>query len=162
MLDLQAFDGPILSFAQRDRRPGRCVMTIKGVHGYLARKVSCRVMEPIASSGRGEELAGRPVLVRPWAHGSEQGVAELCVRSSCVPMLCWGGTMASEGMKVEMPSAVAELYDLPGTGTIGLLIRAKKESLIDLLRHELDKLIHQSGFRTAQPRFRRALDVAGE
>jgi len=70
--------------------------------------------------------------------------------------------MASEGMKVEMPSAVAELYDLPGTGTIGLLIRAKKESLIDLLRPELDKLIHQSGFRTAQPLFRRALDVAGE
>ena len=39
--------------------------------------------------------------------------------------------------------AVAELYGLPKTGTVGLLIRAKNEGLVDLLRPELDSLIQR-------------------
>ena len=57
---------------------------------------------------------------------------------------------------------VTELYDLTKTGTIGLLIRAKRDGLIDLLRPELDKLIHQGGFWIAQPPYRRALEAVGE
>jgi len=58
--------------------------------------------------------------------------------------------------------AVAELYDLPKTGTIGLLIRAKRNGLIDLLRPELDRRIHQGGFWIAQPLYRGALEPVGE
>ena len=57
---------------------------------------------------------------------------------------------------------IAELYDLPKTGTIGLLIRAKTEGLIELLRPELDKLRHQGDFWIAESLYHRALEAVGE
>lgn len=57
---------------------------------------------------------------------------------------------------------IADLYDLPKTGTIGLLIRAKQEGLIDLLRPELDRLQQQGTFWIAEPLYHRALDAVGE
>ncbi|MEA3377179.1 MAG: DUF3368 domain-containing protein [Chloroflexota bacterium] len=57
---------------------------------------------------------------------------------------------------------IADLYDLPKTGTIGLLIRAKKEGLIRLLRPELDKLRRQGGFWIAESLYNRALEAVGE
>lgn len=56
----------------------------------------------------------------------------------------------------------ADLYDLPKTGTIGLLIRAKQEGHIELLRPELDELLHQAGFWIVEELYYRALDAVGE
>jgi hypothetical protein len=56
----------------------------------------------------------------------------------------------------------ADLYDLPRTGAIGLLIRAKREGHIELLRPELDKLLHQAGFWIAEKLCCQALDAVGE
>ena len=56
----------------------------------------------------------------------------------------------------------ADLYGLPKTGTIGLLIRAKQEGCIELLRPELDKLLNQAGFWIAEELYYRALDAVGE
>lgn len=57
---------------------------------------------------------------------------------------------------------VANLYKLPMTGTIGILIRAKYESKIVSLREELDKLRNEAGFWIDDELFRRALTVAEE
>jgi hypothetical protein len=57
---------------------------------------------------------------------------------------------------------VADLYDLPKTGTIGLLIRAKTEGLIEKLRPELDKLRQQGGFWIAEPLYKRVLEALDE
>lgn len=57
---------------------------------------------------------------------------------------------------------IAELYGLKKTGVVGLLIRAKQEGHIDLLKVELDKLRVQAGFRIKQKLYDRALSVVGE
>jgi hypothetical protein len=57
---------------------------------------------------------------------------------------------------------IADLYDLPKTGTIGVLIRAKQVGLVQLLRPELDNLLHQGGFWIAEPLYRRILEAVGE
>jgi len=57
---------------------------------------------------------------------------------------------------------IADLYDLPKTGAVGLLIRAKKEGLIKLLGPELDKLLHRGGFWIGEALYHRALEAVGE
>ena len=58
--------------------------------------------------------------------------------------------------------AVADLYDLSKTGVIGLLIRAKQEGYIDLLKPDLDNLLHQGGFWINEDFYRRILHAVGE
>jgi len=55
----------------------------------------------------------------------------------------------------------ADLYDLPKTGVSGLLIRAKRERHIELLRPELDRLLHEGGFWIEASLYNRALDAVG-
>jgi len=56
----------------------------------------------------------------------------------------------------------ADLYELSKTGAIGLLIRAKQEGYIDLLKPELDRLLHQGGFWIEEGLYRRVLDAVDE
>ena len=56
----------------------------------------------------------------------------------------------------------ADLYGLPKTGIIGLLIRAKREGYIVSLQTELDKLLGQGGFWVEEGLYRRALNEVGE
>jgi predicted nucleic acid-binding protein len=56
----------------------------------------------------------------------------------------------------------ADVYDLPKTGIIGLLIRAKQEGHIDSLKAELDRLLHQGGFWIEERLYNRALHAVGE
>lgn len=58
--------------------------------------------------------------------------------------------------------AMADLYELSKTGVIGLLIRAKQEGYIDLLKPELDRLLHQGGFWIEENLYRRVLDAVEE
>jgi predicted nucleic acid-binding protein len=58
--------------------------------------------------------------------------------------------------------ATADLYELSKTGIIGLLIRAKQEGYINLLKPELDKLLHQGGFWIEEGLYRRVLDAVEE
>ncbi len=57
---------------------------------------------------------------------------------------------------------IADLYGLRKTSVIGLLIRAKQEGHIDLLRAELDRLLHQGGFWIERRLYERALKAVGE
>jgi len=57
---------------------------------------------------------------------------------------------------------VAELYGLPKTGVIGLLIRARRDGKIRSLREELDKLRNQAGFWIADKLYQQALRAVGE
>ncbi len=57
---------------------------------------------------------------------------------------------------------VAELFALPKTGVIGLLIRAKKEGKIESLQNELDKLRDQAGFWIDERLYWQALRAVGE
>jgi hypothetical protein len=58
--------------------------------------------------------------------------------------------------------ATADLYDLTKTGVIGLLIRARREGHIELLKPELDRLLNEAGFWIAENLYRRALLAVGE
>lgn len=58
--------------------------------------------------------------------------------------------------------ATADLYELSKTSAIGLLIRAKREGYIDLLKPELDRLLHQGGFWIEEGLYRRVLDAVDE
>lgn len=58
--------------------------------------------------------------------------------------------------------ATADLYELSKTGVIGLLIRAKQEGYIDLLKPELDRLLHQGGFWIEESLYHRVLDAVEE
>ncbi len=55
---------------------------------------------------------------------------------------------------------IAKSLGLETTGVVGLLIRAKGEGKINLLRPELDRL--RPGFRIDDRLYRRALEAAGE
>lgn len=57
---------------------------------------------------------------------------------------------------------VAEMYGLHKTGVIGLLIRARLEGKIPLLRPELDRLRRVAGFWMGEDLYRHALQVVGE
>jgi len=57
---------------------------------------------------------------------------------------------------------VADLYGIPKTGIIGLLLRAKREKIIEFLKPELDRLVYQSGFWISEGLYQRALKAAGE
>ena len=56
----------------------------------------------------------------------------------------------------------AGVYGLPKTGIVGLLIRAKREGKIALLRQELDRLRHDAGFWISDELYRQALKAVGE
>lgn len=56
---------------------------------------------------------------------------------------------------------VARMYALPKTGVIGVLIRARREGVIDSLREELDKL-RVEGFGFEEGLYREALIAVGE
>lgn len=58
--------------------------------------------------------------------------------------------------------SIADLYNLTKTGVIGILIRAKQEGQIDMLRPELDRLMHQAGFWLDEGLYRQALLAVGE
>ena len=55
----------------------------------------------------------------------------------------------------------AALMGLPLTGTIGVLIRAKREGLVETLRPLLDQL-RQESFWISESLYRRALEAVGE
>jgi predicted nucleic acid-binding protein len=56
----------------------------------------------------------------------------------------------------------ADLYGLPKTGVLGLLIRAKQAGLIDSLKTELDRLLHQGGFWIEDRLYDQVLNAVGE
>jgi uncharacterized protein len=58
--------------------------------------------------------------------------------------------------------AIADLYKLSKTGVIGLLIRAKQEGYIELLKPELDKLLHHGGFWIEKGLYHKVLEGVGE
>ncbi|MCD6334733.1 MAG: DUF3368 domain-containing protein [Candidatus Latescibacteria bacterium] len=57
---------------------------------------------------------------------------------------------------------IAERFGLIKTGVIGILIRAKRESKIQSLQAELDKLWHQAGFWMEEGLYHQALRTVGE
>jgi predicted nucleic acid-binding protein len=57
---------------------------------------------------------------------------------------------------------IAALYNLPKTGTIGILIRAKQEGKIESLRTELDRLRGPGGFWIEESLYHQALQAVGE
>jgi len=57
---------------------------------------------------------------------------------------------------------IAELYQLPKTGAVGILIRATLEGKLPTLRPELDALRHEGGFWVAEPIYKKALRAVGE
>ena len=57
---------------------------------------------------------------------------------------------------------VAELYQLPKTGVVGLLLRAKSEGKISSLRQELDRLRTEGGFWISEELYWQVLTSIGE
>jgi predicted nucleic acid-binding protein len=57
---------------------------------------------------------------------------------------------------------VADMYGLRKTGTIGVLLKAKGEKIIELLKPELDKLVNQSGFWIDSGLYEQVLEAVGE
>jgi predicted nucleic acid-binding protein len=57
---------------------------------------------------------------------------------------------------------IAERYNLRKTGVIGLLIRARREGLVDSLQAELDRLQTQGGFWIEEGLVHRVLASTGE
>ena len=57
---------------------------------------------------------------------------------------------------------VARRLGVKMTGTLGLLIRARREGLVPILREELDRLRSQTTFRMSAQLYRDALRAAGE
>ena len=57
---------------------------------------------------------------------------------------------------------IAALYDLPKTGVVGVLMRARVEGRIESLRKEFDALRHDGGFWIADALYREALEMVFE
>lgn len=57
---------------------------------------------------------------------------------------------------------VAEMYNLPKTGVVGILLRAKREGRIESLRRELDALRLDGGFWIADSLYFKALVAVKE
>lgn len=58
--------------------------------------------------------------------------------------------------------SVAELYGLPKTGVIGILMRAREAGKVQSLRMELEKLRNQGGFWIDEEFYQQVLSVVGE
>jgi uncharacterized protein len=58
--------------------------------------------------------------------------------------------------------AVAHQFGLKITGTVGLLIRARRENLLPSLKHELDRLRSETTFRISDDLYLDALRLVGE
>ena len=54
---------------------------------------------------------------------------------------------------------VATLYDLPKTGVVGILMRARLEGRIESLRRELDALREDGGFWISEALYRKAIEA---
>lgn len=57
---------------------------------------------------------------------------------------------------------IADLYEIPKTGTVGILIRATVEGKLEALRPALDDLREQGGFWIAEKLYQRALQAVDE
>ncbi len=57
---------------------------------------------------------------------------------------------------------IATLYDLPKTGVVGILMRARLDGRIESLRQELDALREDGGFWIAEALYRKSLEVVDE
>lgn len=57
---------------------------------------------------------------------------------------------------------IADFYGIDKTGTIGILIRAKLEGKIFLLKSVLDELRNKAGFWIKESLFQDVLKVVGE
>ena len=57
---------------------------------------------------------------------------------------------------------VAGVYELPKTGVVGLLIRARLEGRLPSLRQELARLREQAGFWIGEELYQQALEAVGE
>lgn len=57
---------------------------------------------------------------------------------------------------------IAKHYQLTPTGVLGILLRAKREGLIPLVKPEVEKLINQAKFYISQPLYAMILRLAGE
>jgi predicted nucleic acid-binding protein len=57
---------------------------------------------------------------------------------------------------------VATLHGLNKTGTLGILLQAKKHGLIHSMQSEMEKLQHQAHFWISPPLFEKLLRAAGE
>ena len=66
------------------------------------------------------------------------------------------------GLIVSDTSTLIHLAAIGQLDAIGLLIRAKREGYIDLLKPELDRLLHQGGFWIEEGLYRRVLDAVDE
>ena len=58
--------------------------------------------------------------------------------------------------------SVAELYSLPKTGVIGILMRAREAGKVQSLRTELEKLREQGGFWIDEELYRQVLSAVGD
>ena len=57
---------------------------------------------------------------------------------------------------------IVTLYELPKTGVVGILMRAKLEGKIESLRRELDALRRDGGFWIAEDLYQKSLEAVGE
>jgi len=57
---------------------------------------------------------------------------------------------------------IAKIYDIPKTGVVGILMRAKREGLIESFSHELDRLRNEGGFWIADTLYSKAIAGVGE
>ena len=57
---------------------------------------------------------------------------------------------------------IAALYDLPKTGVVGILMRARLEGHVESLRQELDALREDGGFWIAEALYRKSLAIVEE
>ncbi|HID56392.1 TPA: DUF3368 domain-containing protein [Candidatus Poribacteria bacterium] len=57
---------------------------------------------------------------------------------------------------------IAEIYGLPKTGVIGILLRAKLQGKIRSLKEELDRLRQEAGFWLAEDLYHRVLEEVNE
>jgi predicted nucleic acid-binding protein len=57
---------------------------------------------------------------------------------------------------------IAGVFDLPKTGAVGILIRARLEGKVPDLRSELDRLRNEGGFWIEEKLYQKALEAVGE
>lgn len=143
---------------------------LKDLYGVVT--VPPAVRREIVTEGKGRSVAGEmidarqsgwvkideitdtshlPLLLRELDQGEAQVIALAIERAADLVLL--DETEARQ---------VAELYGISKTGVIGILIRAKTEGRIELLRPLLDLLRDRGGFWIGNNLYSRALRVVGE